>query len=29
VDEQVEAMIAQATSVDNLAAMYEGWAPWV
>jgi len=29
VAEQVEAMIRQATSVDQLAMLYEGWAPWV
>ena len=29
VAQQVEWIIHQATSVDQLSAMYEGWAPWV
>lgn len=27
--EQVRRLIVQATSVDNLARMFEGWMPWV
>ena len=26
---QVDALVEQATSLDNLAAMYEGWAAWI
>ncbi|TPX41406.1 hypothetical protein SeMB42_g05495 [Synchytrium endobioticum] len=29
VAEQVDMIIKQATSVDNLAVMYEGWMPWI
>ena len=29
VSEQVEAVIKQACSVDNLSMMYEGWSAWV
>lgn len=29
VPEYVEALIEEATSVDKLARMYEGWMPWV
>ena len=29
VPEHVEALIQEATSVDKLARMYEGWMPWV
>ncbi|XP_075154551.1 serine/threonine-protein kinase Smg1 [Haematobia irritans] len=29
VAEQVEYVIAEATSEDNLASLYEGWTPWV
>lgn len=29
VPEQVAWMIEEARSVDNLAVLYEGWAPWV
>jgi hypothetical protein len=29
VSEHVERVIAEATSLDNLALMYEGWAPWI
>ncbi len=29
VREQVDALIWEATSADNLARMYEGWIPWV
>ena len=29
VSEQAAAMIEQATSVDRLAVMFEGWAPWI
>jgi serine/threonine-protein kinase SMG1 len=29
VAEQVEQLIGQATSMDNLAAMYEGWTAWI
>ena len=26
---QVDAIIEEATNVDNLALLYEGWTPWV
>jgi len=26
---QVDYIIREATSVDNLALLYEGWTPWV
>ncbi|KAF0699874.1 Aste57867_9584 [Aphanomyces stellatus] len=29
VEEQVHWLIGQATSVDNLCQMYEGWTPWI
>jgi len=29
VPEQVDSLIRQATSLDQLALLYEGWAPWV
>eukprot|EP00898_Chlorokybus_atmophyticus_P001833 jgi/Chlat1/2650/Chrsp178S02490 len=29
VEEQVNYLIEQATSVDNLSQMYEGWTPWI
>lgn len=29
VEEQVEKLLQQATSIDNLAQMYEGWTPWI
>jgi len=29
VAEQVDSLIRQATSLDQLALLYEGWAPWV
>ncbi|KAK4015632.1 hypothetical protein OUZ56_030607 [Daphnia magna] len=29
VEEQVDAIIEEATNVDNLALLYEGWTPWV
>jgi phosphatidylinositol kinase/protein kinase (PI-3 family) len=29
VAQQVEALIQQATSPDNLSRMWEGWMPWV
>ncbi|CAH8389864.1 unnamed protein product [Eruca vesicaria subsp. sativa] len=29
VPEQVDNLIKQATSVDNLCNMYEGWTPWI
>lgn len=29
VAEQVDWMIREARNVDNLAVLYEGWAPWV
>lgn len=29
VPEQVDYLIKQATSVDNLCNMYEGWTPWI
>ncbi|XP_057992028.1 uncharacterized protein LOC110665069 isoform X4 [Hevea brasiliensis] len=29
VGEQVDYLIKQATSVDNLCNMYEGWTPWI
>ncbi|XP_074275372.1 uncharacterized protein LOC141599291 [Silene latifolia] len=28
-EEQVEYLLKQATSVDNLCNMYEGWTPWI
>ena len=27
--EQVEMVIKQATSLDNMCLLYEGWAPWL
>lgn len=27
--EQVDWAVREATSVDNLALLYEGWTPWV
>lgn len=27
--EQVDYLLRQATSVDNLCNMYEGWTPWI
>lgn len=27
--EQVDYLLKQATSVDNLCNMYEGWTPWI
>eukprot|EP01133_Synstelium_polycarpum_P007489 gene7489-8762_t len=29
VDEQVDMIIKQAISIDNLSVMYEGWTPWI
>ena len=29
VEEQVDKLLQQATSLDNLALMYEGWTPWI
>lgn len=29
VEEQVEKLLQQASSIDNLAVMYEGWTPWI
>lgn len=29
VKEQVAHIIQEATSLENLAALYEGWTPWV
>ncbi|XP_042417816.1 serine/threonine-protein kinase SMG1-like isoform X2 [Zingiber officinale] len=29
VSEQVDYLIKQATSIDNLCNMYEGWTPWI
>ena len=29
VEEQVEKLLQQATSRENLAQMYEGWTPWI
>ena len=29
VEEHVDWLIGEATSVDNLCRMYEGWAPWI
>lgn len=29
VEEQVEKLLQQATSRENLARMYEGWTPWI
>lgn len=29
VPEQVEKLLQQASSIDNLARMYEGWTPWI
>ena len=29
VSEHVERIISEATSLDNLAVMYEGWTPWI
>lgn len=26
---QVDALVKEATSLDNLAVMYEGWAAWI
>lgn len=27
--EQVDYLLKQATSIDNLCNMYEGWTPWI
>lgn len=27
--EQVDYLLKQATSADNLCNMYEGWTPWI
>lgn len=29
VTEQVDYLLRQATSIDNLSNMYEGWTPWI
>jgi len=29
VEEQVEKLLQQASSIDSLAQMYEGWTPWI
>lgn len=29
VGEQVDYLLKQATSIDNLCNMYEGWTPWI
>ena len=29
VEEQVDFLLAQACSADNLCEMYEGWTPWI
>jgi serine/threonine-protein kinase SMG1 len=29
VQEQVDLIISESTSVDNLCQHYEGWTPWV
>ena len=29
VEQQVDAIIEEATNIDNLALLYEGWTPWV
>ena len=29
VKDQVDHIVQQATSVDNLCVMYEGWTPWI
>ena len=29
VEEQVDKLLLQATSTENLAQMYEGWTPWI
>ncbi|KAK9839154.1 hypothetical protein WJX74_010625 [Apatococcus lobatus] len=29
VEEQVDLLLRQATSLDNLSRMYEGWMPWI
>lgn len=29
ISEQVDHLIQQATNVDNLCNMYEGWTPWI
>ena len=29
VADHVERVIQEATSLDNLASMYEGWTPWI
>ncbi|KAI4471125.1 hypothetical protein MML48_1g07829 [Holotrichia oblita] len=29
IQEKVEYVIREATSLDNLALLYEGWTPWV
>ena len=29
VEQQVDAVIEEATNLDNLALLYEGWTPWV
>uniref|UniRef100_K4AP70 FATC domain-containing protein n=3 Tax=Setaria TaxID=4554 RepID=K4AP70_SETIT len=29
ISEQVDYLLKQATSIDNLCNMYEGWTPWI
>lgn len=29
VEDQVDCLISESTSIENLSAMYEGWAPWL
>lgn len=29
ISEQVDHLLKQATSIDNLCNMYEGWTPWI
>lgn len=29
IEEQVDHLLKQAMSVDNLCNMYEGWTPWI
>jgi len=29
IQEQVDCLINQATDLNNLASLYEGWTPWV
>ncbi|PRQ23382.1 putative non-specific serine/threonine protein kinase [Rosa chinensis] len=29
ISEEVGCLLKQATSVDNLCNMYEGWTPWI